>query len=232
MSLTGLGFTKTALTKMVKMVQQGKLSAEAAGEASKKLNLKSRELKFLGEGGESVATLVTDPTHGLAVQKYKNPQISIRQYARKNVIARRLNKSNSFAKYYGRNKNSFVTKHEYIKGEFSKLDKGFPDKLNLEASNYIKDVKISDIGGPNVINNKVIDYHANFIGGKNSWDAPKHLTDNSARIEAEASKRFPNYDKWQSNPFKGKKYYKEQDRQLKVRRNRIKFMASAPKGSQ
>ena len=117
------GLDKTSSTRMIRMVQAGKLSAESAGRASKKLNLKPRYIKFLGKGGEGISDLVTYPgaPTGLAAKKTYNIggglySDALFKYKDKQWSA--LGSNKNFANYYGKDKNKKpIAYHEYIKGD-------------------------------------------------------------------------------------------------------------------
>jgi len=232
MSLTGLGFTKTAITKMVKMVQAGKISAESAGQATKQLNLNPRELKFMGEGAESVVTLVTDPKHGLAVQKHTNPlgtNFSPKLYAARNNASKKLNQSEFFAKYYGRKKNTTVTTHELMRGRHSReLPSGFFDQVQREARKYTKYNFLDDIRPQNVKGGKVVDYFPDV----HVVPRRKHRLEISEKhkvqlrdVRYDVANRFPPLE-WKQYPIGSKKAIKQYNREITRKRNAIKYMAN------
>jgi len=150
---------KLALTKMIKLVQEGKLSHEAAGKAARALNLKPRTLRMLGlkPGGEGVAHLQTSPytKDGLQVMKtynthgpYYGPQL-IEDKAR---VWDRLVDVGMAPKYLGRHKGGRpVTYHEYV-----------PQKKPHYTGEQLREIEyqygITDLKGSNVHDDKIIDF--------------------------------------------------------------------------
>ena len=114
---------KFSATKMIKLLREGKLSLEAAGEAAKKLNLNTRTISELGRGAEGIAEKAigarfTDT--GFGVMKTYNPTgmlYSDQQFLAKSKAWEALGKDKRFAKYYGKHDTRPTTYHELIVGD-------------------------------------------------------------------------------------------------------------------
>lgn len=117
---------KEAADWMVKALRQGQIGIDDVMNATKKLHLRPRFLKDIGQGAEGVAKLHTDPVHGVAVHKAWDPFTRFYTDGRfegRHQLAKKLTKGNNdlFAKYWGKDKGRLVTKHQFI-GDPKKLD--------------------------------------------------------------------------------------------------------------
>jgi len=172
MTYKELGFVKTAKTALIRKLRQGLISEQAVADVSKKLKLKPREISYVDKGTETVVYKVTDPVHGVAVQKHHDPTawtFSLSRFSKKNKMSEKLNQSDNFAKHYGRKKNTLVTTQEYIQpvGPQSVLAKdmdewhdinNFVNKAQSDAKR-LTGTNMHDVTLDNMINrNKIIDY--------------------------------------------------------------------------
>lgn len=192
---------KTATNKMVKLFQAGRLPLESLSEASKLLQMKPRELKVLGEGGEGIVHLMTSPQHGLQVRKTYNPHghlpvdknISTKEQLY-NVLKDHpdLPGADLFAKYYGRDAKLPITYHEYIKGEHTGLGNIGQSQIN-EITNALHGhgLSVGDLHSYNTLKTesgpKIIDFLAaptkENIGGRDPLHFLKGLKDQYSPIQ-------------------------------------------------
>jgi hypothetical protein len=170
-------FEKTAITKMVKMFRAGKIGLPSVAKASKKLQLKPRQLKHLGGGVEGQAHLVTHPKAGLAVQKTYNigsPTFNPKMIKAKNKMMTK--NPEVFAKHLGSKKGKPVDYYEYVPGTGEKIQQsktlgkdfaGLVDKANKKNVRF-------QMGGGNT-NQEITREMARDLPGGSKITAPSKL---------------------------------------------------------
>jgi len=99
--------------------QRGTINLKSITKASKGLKLRPRFLKTLGTGVEGTANLMSNPTHGTAVNKIFNPKSPIFHAG---LISDKINimkkmKGRGHPIYYGKGTNNNSILMEYIQGK-------------------------------------------------------------------------------------------------------------------
>jgi len=159
MKLSSLGFRKVAKTALIRHIRMGTVSEKGAVNAVKKLKMKPREVKDIGQGGEGVATLTTSPTKGLEVTKSMDVfsgMFNSSDFKVRNAMSKRLNKSDLFANFHGQKGKHPITKHEFMKDT-----KPYPEGIDHKADVVAKKLTgrgVLDVRPDNVVGGKVIDY--------------------------------------------------------------------------
>ena len=143
---------------------RGEVSEDSWAEAARKLKLKPRKIKTLGQGGEGVANLMTDPDHGVAVWKGHDPTsrfYSKGHFDAKAEVFRKAQGSQEYGKYftdyYGSHPVYPVLKTKYQPVLTSSVDMGAVDGAGkyiykelprgaLEKGLGIRDLSVSNYG--------------------------------------------------------------------------------------